>query len=166
MTRWATMATVANNSEPAAGPERSVYQTTAKGRAAIADALERDDWATQRERPALSTWIALSWLARPGVFQKQLRRRKEFVVKELAREEETLRSVLEEVGHPYHEAVWMVSFMIEQFKTELRWLRKLERELPRRAAALHPALVGTHEIAALGMRKRATQGGQGHALSG
>src|SRR4029077_13359201 len=135
----------ASNSEPAAGPERSVYQTTAKGRAAIADALEREDWAMQRDRPAFSTWIALSWLARPGVFRKQLRRRKEFVVKELAREEETLRSVLEEVGHPYHEAVWMVSFMIEQFKAELRWLRKLERELPRRAAALHPALVGTQE---------------------
>ena len=140
----------ASNSEPAAGPERSVYQTTAKGRAAIADALEREDWATQRDRPAFSTWIALSWLARPGVFRKQLRRRKEFVVKELAREEETLRSVLEEVGHPYHEAVWMVSFMIEQFKTELRWLRKLERELPRRAAALHPALVGTHETVGVG----------------
>ena len=140
----------ASNSEPAAGPERSVYQTTAKGRAAIADALEREDWATQRDRPAFSTWIALSWLARPGVFRKQLRRRKEFVVKELAREEETLRSVLEEVGHPYHEAVWMVSLMIEQFKTELRWLRKLERELPRRAAALHPALVGTHETVGVG----------------
>jgi hypothetical protein len=32
-----------------------------------------------------------------------------------------------------HEAVWMVSFVIEQFKLELRWLRKLKRELPRRA---------------------------------
>lgn len=140
----------ANDREPAAGPERSVYQTTAKGRAAIADALERHDWSTQRERPAFSTWIALSWLARPGVFQKQLRRRKEFVVKELAREEATLRSVLEEVGHPYHEAVWMVSLMIEQFKTELHWLRKVERELPRREAALHPALVGTQEGAGVG----------------
>ena len=136
----------ADSGEPAAGPERSVFQTTAKGRAAIADALEREDWALQRDRPAFSTWVALSWLARPGVFQKQLRRRKKFVVAELAREEETLRSVLEEVGHAYHEAVWMVSLMIEQFKTELRWLRKVERELPRRAAALHPALVGTQEV--------------------
>ena len=135
----------ANSGEPAAGPERSVYETAAKGRAAIADALEREDWALQRDRPAFSTWIALSWLARPGIFQKQLRRRKKFVVAELAREEETLRSVLEEVGHAYHEAVWMVSLMIEQFKTELRWLRRVERELPRRAAALHPALVGTQE---------------------
>ena len=54
--------------------------------------------------------------------------------------------MLEEVGHAYHEAVWMVSFMIEQFKAELRWLRKVERELPRRAAARHPALVGTQEV--------------------
>jgi DNA-binding PadR family transcriptional regulator len=136
----------ADSGEPAAGPERRVFQTTAKGRAAIADALEREDWTLQRDRPAFSTWVALSWLARPGVFQKQLRRRKKFVVAELAREEETLRSVLEEVGHAYHEAVWMVSLMIEQFKTELRWLRKVERELPRRAAALHPALVGTQEV--------------------
>ena len=44
----------------------------------------------------------------------------------------------------------MVSLIIGQFKTELRWLRKLERELPRRAAALHPALVGTQERADVG----------------
>ena len=32
-----------------------------------------------------------------------------------------------------HEAAWIVSFVIEQFKLELRWLQKLKRELPRRA---------------------------------
>jgi len=131
------------SSEPAAGPERSVLETTAKGRTALADALEREDWTVQRDRPAFSTWIALSWLARPGVFRKQLKRRKKFVEDELGREKETLESVLEEVGHPYHEAVWMVSLMIEQLKTELRWLRKIGRELPKRAKARHPALVGT-----------------------
>jgi hypothetical protein len=31
----------------------------------------------------------------------------------------------------------MVSLIIEQFRGELRWLQKLERELPRRAAAKH-----------------------------
>jgi hypothetical protein len=107
----------------------------------MADALERDDWTAQRERPAFATWIALSWLARPGVFQKQLRRRQKFLEEELAREKETLRSIREEVGHPYHEAVWMVTQMIEQFRTELKWLRKLRRELPRRAAARNPSYV-------------------------
>ena len=124
--------------EPSAGPERRVFETTAKGRHALSEALEREEWATQRERPPFLTWVALSWQARPGVFQKQITRRRKSLDAELARERETLRSILEEVGHPYHEAVWMVNLMIEQFKTELRWLRKVARELPRRAAARNP----------------------------
>lgn len=122
---------------PAAGPKRSVFQTTAKGRAALADALEREEWALHRERPPFLTWIALSWQARPGVFRRQIRRRREFLENELSREQATLRSIKQEVGHRFHEAVWMVSLMIEQFRGELRWLRKMERELPRRARAKH-----------------------------
>jgi DNA-binding PadR family transcriptional regulator len=128
----------AENAAPAAGPARSVFATTAKGRAALAEALEREEWATQRERPPFLTWVALSWQARPGVFQRQLHRRHEFLEKELAREVATLQSVREEVGHRFHEAVWMVSLMIEQFRTELRWLRRLSREVRRRAPARHP----------------------------
>src|SRR5947199_7936505 len=41
----------AGDQEPALGPERKVYSPTAKGRAALAAALEREDWTTQRERP-------------------------------------------------------------------------------------------------------------------
>jgi DNA-binding PadR family transcriptional regulator len=123
---------------PVAGPERSVFQTTAKGRAALADALEREEWTMHRERPAFLTWIALSWQARPGVFRQQIERRREFLENELSREEATLRSIKQEVGHRFHEAVWMVSLVIEQFRGELRWLQKLKRELPRRAAAKHP----------------------------
>ena len=93
----------------------------------------------QRERPPFLTWVALSWLARPGIFQKQIRRRQKFLKRELAREKEVLRSILKEVGHAYHEAVWMVSYTIQQFELELQWLLKLERELPLRAAARHPS---------------------------
>ena len=128
----------AENAEPAAGPDRSVFETSAKGKQGLADALEREEWTMQRERPPFQTWLALSWQARPGVLQKQIERRRKFLELQLEREEEILRSVLEEVGHPYHEAVWMVSFMIEQFKLELRWLRKLRREAPHRARARHP----------------------------
>ena len=128
----------ASEIESAAGPERRVFQTTAKGRAALADALEREEWATHRERPPFLTWIALSWQARPGVFRQQIERRREFLENELSREEATLLSIKKEVGHRFHEAVWMVSLVIEQFRAELRWLGKLERELPRRAAAKHP----------------------------
>jgi DNA-binding PadR family transcriptional regulator len=128
---------VSKSESATAGPERRVFQTTAKGRAVLADALEREEWATHRERPPFLTWIALSWQARPGVFRRQIERRQRFLQNELAREEATLRSIKKEVGHQFHEAVWMVSLMIEQCRGELRWLRKLERELPRRAAAKH-----------------------------
>jgi DNA-binding PadR family transcriptional regulator len=127
----------ASEIESAAGPERRVFQTTAKGRAALADALQREEWATHRERPPFLTWVALSWQARPAVFRQQIERRREFLEDELSREKATLRSIKKEVGHRYHEAVWMVSLMIERLRGELRWLRKLERELPRRAAAKH-----------------------------
>src|ERR1041384_7923207 len=50
--------------EPALGPERRVFSTTAKGRAELAAALEREEWAMQRERPPFLTWMALSWQAR------------------------------------------------------------------------------------------------------
>ena len=96
----------------------------------------------QRDRPPFLTWVALSWLARPNVFAKQHQRREEFLKRELEREKETLRSILEEVGHPHHEAVWMVTLMIEQFETELKWLRKVSRELPKRARARNPEYAG------------------------
>jgi DNA-binding PadR family transcriptional regulator len=129
------LVSTAESAEPQSGPERHVFETTAKGRAALADALEREEWVMQRDRPPFLTWIALSWQARPGVFQEQIRRRREFLETELSREEATLRAIRKEVSHRFHEAVWMVSLVIQQFRTELRWLRKLSRELDRRAPA-------------------------------
>jgi len=60
------------------------------------------------------------------------------LLKEIAREKKTLLSIYDEVGHKYHEAVWMVSLMIEQMRVEVRWTHQLERELERRARALSP----------------------------
>ena len=125
--------------EESAGPERSVFATTSAGRAALADALERGEWTEHRERPAFLTWIALSWQARPGVFDRQLRRREEFLEEELKREAATLQAVRAEVGHRFHEAVWMLSLTIQQIRTELRWLRKMAREAGKRAPARRPA---------------------------
>jgi DNA-binding PadR family transcriptional regulator len=124
--------------DPATGPDRRVFETTAKGKHALSHALEREDWTTQRDRPPFLTWMALSWQARPSVFKNQLARRAEFLEREILREKETLNSILAEVGHPHHEAVWMVTLMIDQFQTELKWLRKIERELPKRRSAKHP----------------------------
>ncbi|HMD49195.1 MAG TPA: PadR family transcriptional regulator [Bryobacteraceae bacterium] len=123
----------------ALGPERAVYETTAQGRSALADALEREDWIEQADRPPFLIWLALSWQCRPGVFLKHLRKRRTFLEAELARQQEILRAVLKEVGHRYHEAVWMLSLNIDQIRTELRWLKKVSRESARRSSARHPA---------------------------
>ena len=127
----------AGNAAPPAGPERRVFSTTPAGAAALADALERDGWTSDRERPPFLTWMALSWLARPGVFKRQLHKRRAFLARELAREEETLAAVRREVGHEFHEAVWMIKLMIRQIRGELRWLQRVESESGRRAKAKH-----------------------------
>ena len=133
------MIAVAHSDEASGGPDRRVFATTAKGRAALAGALESEDWTIQRDRPAFLTWLALSWQARPGITARQLARRKEFLQAQLAKEKMTLRDVRREVGHRYHEAVWMIELMIAEFRTELRWIGKVSRELRRRAPARRSA---------------------------
>jgi len=132
----------AGDREPALGPERRIFSTTAKGRAALAAALERENWTNQRDRPPFLTWMALSWQASPGVVRKQIQCRQEYVQAELAREEATLLAVEKEVGHRFHEAIWMIKLVIEQFRAELNWLRQVAAELDRRAPAAHPARAG------------------------
>ena len=126
--------------QPATRPERTTFETTERGRRALADALEWDAWTTERDHPAFLTWLALSWQARPGVFRKQLEKRRKFLETELAREKKTLVSIYAEVGHKFHEAVWMVGLMIDELRTEIRWNRRLARELDSRAPAMHAVL--------------------------
>ncbi|HEY2170158.1 MAG TPA: PadR family transcriptional regulator [Candidatus Angelobacter sp.] len=127
--------------ESALGPERRIFSTTPKGRTALAASLEREDWTNQRDRPPFLTWMALSWQASPASVLNQLRRREKFLEAALEYELATLRAVEKEVGHGFHEAVWMIKLVIEQFRTELSWLRQIEAEIPRRAPAANPAHV-------------------------
>jgi DNA-binding PadR family transcriptional regulator len=117
------------------GPERRVFATTKSGRAALASALERDEWAKQIDRPPFLTWLALSWQCRRGVFRKQLKNRRKFLENVLSCRRATLKDVVAEVGHPFHEAVWMLNLAIGEIETELAWLDKVKRELPKRASA-------------------------------
>jgi len=130
----------AKSNRPAEGPERAIFAITGRGRRALADALEREDWTLQREKPAFLTWMALSWQARKGVFAGQLQRREAYLKRELKRERATLAAVVKEVGHRNHEAVWMIKLVIAQFETELRWLASVRRGARHRAPARRPAL--------------------------
>ncbi len=120
---------------PSAGPERRVLQTTEAGRKRLADALESGRWTTTRVHQPFLTWLALSWQARPAAFTKQIDRRRKFLDERLTEERATLKDVLKEVGHPYHEAVWMLKLAIAQMELELKWIEQLKRESPQRAPA-------------------------------
>jgi DNA-binding PadR family transcriptional regulator len=135
----------ASDSADAAGPERCVYTTTPKGLAALSAALSAERWTTERDRPPFLTWLALSWRLPVETVRQQVERRRKYLQRELARERATLRGVKKEVGHSYHEAVWMITLGIAQLRTELVWLRKLSREVPWRAPAQRPQIISGQE---------------------
>jgi DNA-binding PadR family transcriptional regulator len=126
---------VGADESPATGPERRVFETTAAGRDRLADALESKHWVDNRVHQPFLIWLALSWQARPQAFRRQLTDRKKLLESRLTEERATLKDVLDEVGHPYHEAVWMLQLLIEQMESERRWIDRLLKEAGRRAPA-------------------------------
>ena len=126
---------VASQDSSAAGPERRVLKTTALGRERLADALETKKWVNQKVHQPFLIWLALSWQARPRIFRKQLNGRKKFLQERLAEERATLDSVNAEVGHPYHEAVWMLELTIDQLHNELRWVERILEHAEKRGPA-------------------------------
>lgn len=130
---------VSSDNLPSAGPERRVFETTALGRESLADALEGRHWTNNRVHQPFLIWLALSWQARPQTFRKQLNSRKKFLEGVLTEERATLDDVKTEVGHPYHEAVWMLELTIEQLRNELRWIERILKDAHKRAPARsHP----------------------------
>jgi len=134
LTKLRLIRTLAEDS-PSAGPERRVFESTAVGRDRLADALEGKHWVVKRVHQPFLIWLALSWQARPRAFRKQLNSRKKFLEERLAEEHATLADVMTEVGHPYHEAVWMLQLIIEQMEAELRWVSRILEDADKRAPA-------------------------------
>jgi DNA-binding PadR family transcriptional regulator len=126
---------VVSDTSAASGPERRVFETTTLGRERLADALEGKHWTNNRVHQPFLIWLALSWQARPRTFRKQLNGRKKFLEARLAEERATLDDVMGEVGHPYHEAVWMLELTIEQLRSELGWVERILKDADRRAPA-------------------------------
>jgi hypothetical protein len=97
--------------------------------------LETKKWVNQKVHQPFLIWLALSWQARPRIFRKQLNGRKKFLEERLAEERATLNSVMAEVGHPYHEAVWMLELTIDQLHNELRWVERILEHAEKRGPA-------------------------------
>jgi DNA-binding PadR family transcriptional regulator len=121
----------AGDPDPAAGPERQVYRTTAAGLRALAAALDDDRWATQRPPPPFMTWLALAEHATPEARARVIATRRAFLDRELGRERATLVDLRRDRSGAAMviAARLMVSQTIAQLELERRWLDEVEREL-------------------------------------
>lgn len=126
------------DASPAAGPERTVFETTAQGRDRVTDALDSQHWIEERVFQPFITWLALSWQARGDTFPNQLKSRHQLLSTRLKDERETLNNVQKEVGHDHHEAVWILELKIDQTRLEIRWLEKILKNAEKRVAAYNP----------------------------
>jgi DNA-binding PadR family transcriptional regulator len=117
---------LARRSGDSLGPERRVYRPSARGRRALADALARADWATQRPPAPFHTWMVLSWQARPRDFAAQIARRRSFLAQELEHERAALEYIIAETSTS-SDAAMMVRLVIRLFDTELVWLEEVAR---------------------------------------
>jgi DNA-binding PadR family transcriptional regulator len=111
------------------GPERLVWRLSAAGRRALTQALAREEWAVQRPPPPFLTWLALSTFAEPADRLRLIRRRREFLTDELARERATLAAILADTGPMVPAAALMVRLVIRQWEVEIEWLAEVEEVL-------------------------------------
>lgn len=109
-----------------AGPERQVQRLAPSGRRALAAALGREEWATQRPPPPFLTWMALSAYAEPEDRLRLIRRRRSFLEEQLARERATLQAILAETGPMVAPAAQVVRLVIRQWEVEVDWLGEVE----------------------------------------
>lgn len=112
----------------ARGPERQVFRLSAAGRRALSAALAREEWAVQRPPPPFLTWLCLSNNAQPEDRLRLVRRRRDFVEAELAKERATLGEILADTGPMVAAAGHVVRLVIRQWEVELEWLAEVERE--------------------------------------
>ena len=73
---------------------------------------------------------------------------------------------MHEVGHEFHEAVWMLKLTIQHIRTELAWLIQVEKELEQRAPAHRPPANPQTNTTPVGNRMRQSAKAEINHLTG
>jgi DNA-binding PadR family transcriptional regulator len=113
----------------ALGPDRIVYKPTAKATAAMQAALAHERWVERRPPTPFNTWAALALHAAPEEIQRQLKRRGAFLEREIRRETQTLRDLMNLGSKEAAVARFLVALALRQFKAELDSLDELRAAL-------------------------------------
>ncbi len=109
----------------ASGPDRTTYRLTYAGRCLLRQQLALKEWAQSRPAPPFLTWMALSPHATPSARRKVIQARHDFLSAEIAKEDATFIGIRNDTQTPRERlrlAEAMVSFTLQQFRAELRFL--------------------------------------------
>jgi len=120
---------ISKKSVPALGPEKATYQILSRGRVALKEALTEDRWSVQRTVPPFMTWMALSSQLSKSETQKMIDKRRNFLLAQLEKEQNTLEEFKSVKGDMVTAAKLMVNFSVKQFEAELTWLSDVEETL-------------------------------------
>ena len=115
---------LAADTDPALGPDRHRFRPTPVGRRALADALARSEWVTEDIPSPFTTWMVLSWQARPRDFALQVARRRNFLLGKIEFEQAALQAIIGETSAS-SDAAMIVRLAIRQHEVEIEWLAEV-----------------------------------------
>jgi DNA-binding PadR family transcriptional regulator len=107
------------------GRERTVYRPTTEGREALSTQLSRPEWANGRVAQPFTTWMGLSIHTHAGAQNDILRRRREYLVEEIAKEQKSLRYIETLTDPRAQRGKSIVELTLAQLKVELKWIEQL-----------------------------------------
>ena len=105
--------------------DKTVYRPTKAGLKTLSESLASAHWAASRVAQPFATWLGLSIHVSKAETRKMLVARKAFLVGELSKESESLAYIKSLTSDRARAGELIVSLVIEQFKTELRWIDDL-----------------------------------------
>ena len=118
----------ASESSGSLGPDKQVFELSESGKKVLRKSVSKSEWATQRPAPPFLTWLALSDHAPRGKAKQIVEERRKFLSSEIQREKETLKNFPNEDSWPIRKAKLMIGLTIENFESELKWLKNLDED--------------------------------------
>ncbi len=125
LSKLAERGLIAGETEADGARERIVYAQTDVGRRALAAALADQRWASERAPHPFATWLGLSIHADPAAARDVLERRREWLIAEIAREQDSLRYIETLTSDRAKRGADIVRLVIRQFEVEHDWVCEL-----------------------------------------
>nr|WP_272874417.1 PadR family transcriptional regulator [Pseudaestuariivita rosea] len=107
---------------------KTVYRVTEDGRGALQETLSKPSWAQSRIPQPFSTWVGLSIDTDAETRARMFKARKDYLIKELEKEEQSLIYVQTLNSPRAAVGAKTIALTISLMKAELAWICEVSRE--------------------------------------